>query len=274
MEHSYIEDHHIADHYQSGKLSAEERILFEEHFVDCPECLEKLRTISDFCAGLRMVAAEEVARSRISFLIGRAGLWARYSRFFRRQQALLLAILILLITLPLVFLMPEWRRAPRDPAKQMQAREPQRSPQLDQLPTPLPPGQQTPDSSTPPSRRAAASKTSMPVFALSAVRGGSIDPSQPTNRIKLPPTAKSVILLLELDSDPDLQSYRATLSTAAGQQIWSRENLPPSSKGKLGLSIDFGLLKPGNYLLAVEGRTDQEGYALIAKYSFQALISK
>src|SRR5215813_6343222 len=121
MEHSYIEDNHIADRYLSGKLSIEERAPFEEHFVDCAECLDRLQTIDDFRAGLRTVAAEEAMRLRAFLSVGQAGVLARMARLVRRRQATLLAAVILLIALPIALLIMELRSARRELAQAEQA---------------------------------------------------------------------------------------------------------------------------------------------------------
>lgn len=109
MEHWYIEDHQIADRYLSGKLPIEERMRFEEHFVDCASCLVHLRTVDDFRAGLRTVATEEAMRLRESPGDGRAGALARIASPFRRRQAPLLAVVILLIALLASLLFLEWK---------------------------------------------------------------------------------------------------------------------------------------------------------------------
>jgi hypothetical protein len=47
MDHHYIEDHGIGDHYLVGQLPAEERMRFEEHFVDCHEgSVAKIRDVA------------------------------------------------------------------------------------------------------------------------------------------------------------------------------------------------------------------------------------
>jgi hypothetical protein len=112
----------------------------------------------------------------------------------------------------------------------------------------------------------------VPVFALSVMRSGSPDLTQPVNRIKLSPKSKLVILLLELERDPSLRSYRAAISTADGRNIWRESNLRALSNDSLALRLDSGLFKPGNYLLTLEGLTTQNRYVLIAKYTFGALI--
>jgi hypothetical protein len=42
MDHGYIEQSRIADRYLARELDPEEARLFESHFVDCSECLDRL----------------------------------------------------------------------------------------------------------------------------------------------------------------------------------------------------------------------------------------
>src|SRR5215510_1096717 len=295
MEHSYIEDHHIADRYLSGKLSIKERMRFEEHFVDCAECLDRLRTIDDFCAGLRTVAAEEATRLRAYLSVGQAGMLARIALFVRRRQWPSVAVAILLIALPMALLIPDWRsarrelaqakqessewrrkyeeseRAARDLAKEMQTRERESSLQLERLVPQFERMRKSPDSPRQPSHKAAERRSETPVFALSVVRGGGADPSQPVNRITLPPQSKSIILLLELEPDPDLHSYRVAISTTDGRSVWTKGGLRPKSNNPLALSFNSSLFKPGDYLLTLEGINAQEGRTPVATYTFRAL---
>jgi len=295
MEHSYIEDHHIADRYLSGKLSIEERARFEEHFVDCPECLDRLQTIDHFSAGLRTVAAEEATRLRANLSMEQAGVLARIALLARRRQGPLLAVAILLIALPMALLIPgwmsarrelaqaiqessEWRRkyeeserAARDLAKEMQTRELESSLRLERLAAQFGRMGNSPDSAPRSSNKAAERQSETPVFALSLIRGGGPDPSQPVNRITLPPQSKSIILLLELEPDPDLHSYRVAISTTDSRSIWTKDGLKPNSKNALALSFNSNLLKPGDYLLTLEGITSQQGRTPVATYAFRAL---
>jgi hypothetical protein len=295
MEHSYIKDNHIADSYLSGKLSGEERMRFEEHFVDCAECHDLLRTADNFRSGLRIVAAEEAMRFRAYLQVRQAGVLARVAWLIRRRQAPLLAVLSLLIALPMVLLILEWRsarrelaqanqvssewrrkyeegeRAARDLAKEMDTRERESSLQRERLAVQLELMRKAPGSPRPPSRQAAEYQSEAPVFALSVVRGGGPDLSQPVNRIALAPSSKWMILLLELEPDPDLRSYRCSISTADGRSIWTKNGLKPNSRNALALSFNSSLFKPGDYMLTLEGLTAQVGHVPVATYAFRAL---
>jgi hypothetical protein len=297
MEHSYIEETNIADRYLSGKLSPEERMRFEEHFIDCTQCLDRLEPIDDLRTGLKTIAAEEALQARADLrigVVGMVGLLARVVRMSRARRAALLAGLILAIALPMALLIREWRSARRELAQakqtsselqrkyeegeraaralvnEMESRERQSSEQRDLLAAQL--ERERAERLRLAENKAAGLDSDIPVFALSLVRSGDADLSQPVNRITLSPSSKSIILLLELDPNPDLQSYRATISTADGRSIWSRSGLKPSSQDALALSLNSNLLKPNNYLLTLEGLTAQGRYVSVAKYTFRALV--
>jgi hypothetical protein len=295
MDHSYIEDHLIADRYLSGRLSTEAQMRFEEHFVDCAECLDRLRTIDDFRAGLCAIAEEEAVLLRAYLRGGQVGVLARVAWLIRKRQAPLLAVLTLLIALPMTLMILEWKSARRDLAqaeqtssewrrkyeeseqatldlaKEMRTRERESSLQREQLAAQLKLLRKASDSPFPPSNEAAEYISEAPVFPLSVVRGGNQDLSLPVNRITLPHQSKLIVILLELEPDPDLQSYRVAISTTEGRSIWTGNGLKPNSKSALALSFNSKLFKPGDYLLTLEGLTAQEGRVSVATYTFRAL---
>jgi hypothetical protein len=277
MEHSYIEEHNIAERYRLDKLLPEERTLFEEHLKNCVQCVNLLEVIDGLRMGLQIVAAKEVSRRRA---YAGVGLLAWAARLSRARQAVLLAGVILLIALPIL----EWSRARRELVratqtaaewqrryeereqaahnltKEMQAR--------DQL-TARPEGERGDRPRLPnEAKNVTPPQVVVPVFALSVSRSGGPDLTQPVNQITLSPTTKSIILLLEFEPDPGLRSYRAAISTADGRNIWRESNLRAVSNDAFALSFNSSLFKPGNYLLALEGLTTQNRYVLIDQYTF------
>jgi hypothetical protein len=277
MEHSYIEEHNIAERYRLDKLLPEERTLFEEHLKNCVQCVNLLEVIDGLRMGLQIVAAKEVSRRRA---YAGVGLLAWAVRLNRARQAVLLAGVILLIALPIL----EWSRARRELVratqtaaewqrryeereqaahnltKEMQAR--------DQL-TARPEGERGDRPRLPnEAKNVTPPQVVVPVFALSVSRSGGPDLTQPVNQITLSPTTKSIILLLEFEPDPGLRSYRAAISTADGRNIWRESNLRAVSNDAFALSFNSSLFKPGNYLLALEGLTTQNRYVLIDQYTF------
>jgi hypothetical protein len=301
MEHSYIEEQNIAARYLSGKLSAEELMRFEEHFVDCAPCLDFLETTDDLRRGLKTIAAEEALRAHTNLQMGLAGvagaarLLALVVRLIRARRAAMLAGLILVIALPAASLILEWRsarrelaqakltlselqrkyeegkQAARDLINEIQSRERQSSAQRDLLAAQLERERAERSFLADQVNIAADSQAAVPVFALSLARSGDPNISQPLNLITLSPSSKSIILLLQLAPNPDLLSYRATISTGDGRSIWSKSGLKPNSLDALALGLNTSLLKPNNYLLSLEGFTAQGRYVSVAKYTIRAL---
>jgi hypothetical protein len=286
MEHSYIEDHNIGSRYLFGDLSLEERMRFEEHFIDCRYCLDRLKAVEGLRAGLRTVAAEEASRSRA---YAQVGLLARIARL---RRTALLAGVALLVALPAAFLSWEWSIERRDLARSEQTSSEWRrryeereqaarklateiqesSAQRDQLAAMLAREREERARLADQLDKAAGTEAIAPIFALNATRGATQDSSQPVDQITIPRSSKFIILSLELEPDPDIQSYRATLSTAGGRSVWSRSNLKPSAKDALALSLKSSFFKPGDYRFTLEGLTAGGRYAPVAQFIFRALI--
>jgi hypothetical protein len=280
MEHSYIEEHNIAECYLLDKLSAQERKRFKEHLKNCVQCVNLLEVIGGLRAGLQIVAAEEVCRRRA--YVG-AGLLAWIARLSRARQAVLLAGVILLTALPIL----EWSRARRELVRTTQTAADWRRKyeEREQAVQNLTKEMQARDqpAARPENERGDRLRSSneaknikppqvvVPVFALNVTRIGDPDLTQPANRIKLSPTSKMIILLLELEPDPGLLSYRAAISTADGRNIWRESNLRAISDDAIALSFNSSLFKSGKYLLTLEGLTTKNRYVLIAQYTFGVL---
>lgn len=287
MNHSYIEEHNIADRYLLGKLSAEERQLFEAHIQSCRQCIDQLQTIADFRTGLRIVASEELWQARAR---AEAGFLSRILRPGRAGQVALLVIAFLLIALPSGLLILKGNDAHRDlnrvretdseyrrkngragenapeVAKEAETANRQSGAARDRLAHRT----KSVGRSSPSSVEEKPHRSSVPVFTLNANRGS--DLSQPVNRIEFSPADKSIIFLLDLGSDQDLESYRAAISAADGVDILRESQLTASSNGMLALNLGSNLFKPGNYLLTLEGLNRQNRYVLIARYSLSIVI--
>src|SRR5262249_52948450 len=162
----------------------------------------------------------------------------------------------------------------RDLAKEAQTRERDLSLQRDRFAAEIRQMRKTTDPSIRPSRGAARYESEPPVFLLSVARGGAADLSQPVNRITLSPSSKSIILLLEVEPDPDIRSYHAVILTADGRNVWTRNSLKPNSRNALAISFKTSLFKPTDYQLTLEGVSAQEGRVPISTYAFRVLAGK
>jgi hypothetical protein len=295
MEHSYIEEHNIADRYLLGQLLVKERTQFEEHCENCMQCSNRLEAIDGLRTGLWIVAGEEVWRLRDNVKVG---MLARVARLSRASRTILFAGAILLITLLVGAPILEWGRARRDRAQtalsvaewrrkyeereqaaqdlkkeiiEMEARDRQHSAQQDRLTTRSVGKREDRTRMADAAGKATFSQAVVPVFALSVMRDDGPELSRPSNQITLSPLSKLMVLLLELGPDTDFQSYRVAISTTDGRSVWRESQLKPSSNYALALSFNSSLFKPDNYMLTFEGLTAQKRYVLIGRYAFHVL---
>lgn len=100
MDHTKIEEEQVAERYVMGRLSVEEAERFEEHYLTCNPCLDRLQLAERFHHALRGMAAEDTARATgLGFL-------AFLARLARWQRGLLVTGLLLAIALPTL----QWAR--------------------------------------------------------------------------------------------------------------------------------------------------------------------
>ena len=278
VNHLQIEESDLVDRYLLGRLMREEQARFEEHFVDCQECLDRLETSASFRRAVKTSLAEDTIRSSVYV---QAGILAWLMKRNRWQQIALLLMAVFLLVGPSAFFIMknrqvreeldharrdslEWQRQYEAQQKKgnelekalQQAR--QNSEQRQQQTLPHEPGNEL---DRPQSR--------VPVFALNIVRSADPNSSQPANQISVPRLASSVILALELEGDPDVRSYRATISTVDHRIVWSAKDLKPQSKDTLRVTLRSNLIKPDDYQLTLEGLTKEGNYVAQGKYSFR-----
>jgi hypothetical protein len=89
MEHSFIEQTDVIDRYVRGTMPPAERFEFEEHFLDCQECLEQLEIARSLREGIKVCAAQPIVR---------AATQPRVSRWFSWRPAAAAALAVLLIS--------------------------------------------------------------------------------------------------------------------------------------------------------------------------------
>ncbi len=286
LDHTYVEEHDLVEAYLAGRLSEGDRDAFEAHYFACETCLEQLETASDFREGMREVGAEDVARA--SAARAQVGVLAGLALLSRGRRLALAGALLLLAALPLGLIARNdalerqlsAARAARETAptgaEQRIARLEDRLRGLQQtaagdrsrLEDELAKERQA---------RAAAEKgaadrpqVNVPIFMLAAVRSGETAGREPVNQIPLSPTAGSIILNLEL-ATVDFPSYRASLHTADGREIWQSRDLRPDSRDALVIVLPSSMLPPGVYELTIEGAGGAGRWVAVAAYPFRVV---
>jgi len=215
MEHSFIEKNDLIDRYVRGTMPLAERGEFEEHFLDCAECLEQLDLARSFREGIKVAAAQPTAAARPS-----------RSRWFSWRPAAALAAAVLLVSaIPSVVLYRSLER------------EKHRADELANAPV-LPPA----------------------VYTLSQTRG-----AQVAHTIKIPVPGRWILLALEADAS-EYHDYRAVLRDSAGQTVWTSGSLEAAAPDSVGVALPSQVLRPGEFVLALEGRAGKGEYVSMANF--------
>ena len=283
MNHAYVEEHDLVEAYLAGRLSERDRDAFEAHYFDCATCLERLETANDFREGMRQVAAEDIAQA--SAARTRLGLLAAIAALSLRHRLALAGALLLLVTLPSLWLAQRNRGLQEQLAAasagaehassqrtaleaQVQSLEQARAADQRRLTEELARERErrgreaTPQPPRP--------QVNVPLFLLAAVRSGEPEGREPVNQIPLSSTTGSVILTAEL-ATVDFPAYRASLHDTGGKEIWQAEGLHPDSRDTLVLLLPASMLQPGVYRLTIEGAQDGgKGFA-VAAYPFRVV---
>jgi hypothetical protein len=296
MDHQYVEEYNLADRYLMGKLLPAERAHFEEHFLDCQECLDRLEATENFRRGLQTLAVEEATHART---YAQVGFLARLARLGRAGRAALLAsAILLLVAAPAAIFFAELRRvrgsleqvkiASADLqrqyeekrrvaerlGKEQQEAEQKLIEQRRQFESQLERERQERSRVTEELSQLTRPSAGASIFTLTAVRSAEVEQSAPVNRISISRSSPWVVFSLELAPDPEVRSWRARISGADRQPVWEGKNLQPGSRDELGIILPAGLFKAGDYLLTLEGVTQQGRYVSVSRYPFRVIPQK
>lgn len=263
---SALEDE-LIDDYVRGELGEPQRKQFELHFLNSAERRRKLAFAEAFTRYLSKApvvapaAKPETWRERITEWLGLRGAPARWA-FAATFAAVLLGGLWLV--------QENWRL--RTQLRQMQAkqtelrqREEQLSRQLAQLQLPPIEGAPVPDG-------ARSQPRSLPIVALTLVPGV-LRSSAEQKTLIIPPGPHLVRLQLDLDKQT-YDSYLASLETAEGIRVWSKEGLetmPERGGSTVVLKLPSSLLNNKDYILKLRGVRSGGVADEIAAYGFRVV---
>jgi hypothetical protein len=294
MDHPFIEEHNIPYLYLLGKLPAEEQEYFEEHFIFCPECLNRLETTESFIDGLKTVATEEILRPHAYV---QAGILVWLARLSRKRQAMLLSItILLLVALPAALFVANMKRVRGDLAqaqlayvgrqrqfeekqqtvqkleKELQETRQKLAEQRQHLETALERERQENTRLADGANRPGRLHSIATVFSLINTR--SANPTQPSSKNEIVISRSSQLIVLSPDfyPDPNIQTYRGAITTDDNRPIWRGDKLQLNLKGTIELGFSVRLFRPSDYLFTLEGLTKQGNYIHISKYPFTVTI--
>jgi hypothetical protein len=287
MNHDYIKESDLIDRYALGKLAADEAEEFEDHFIDCPECVEQLNITRSFIQNLKGLAIQE------TLLSGNVPAQTTRRRHFQlmplRSWAVIVCCCVLLWGVFAFFAIrrltqmeAELRQTKEDASairqqyqrgletaaeseKQHQQDRQQLAQRLDELEQKLKTEGATNQSSV---RGSRAPEVNFPIFALASLaRGQGPDPVE----IALPASSSRFALSIPVEDRKDFSAYRVKILDHRGGTVLNRGGFKPDAYHTLSLSLDSNFLIPGTYDLRVEGLTPPNKWDTVGSYPFRII---
>ena len=264
MHHTDVEEQNLVDRYVMGKLSADEAERFEDHYLSCPECLDRLELAESMQRGFRRAVGQDAARLATARQLALVAWLSRLGR--SRQMAALVMALLVVAILPAGLALRQIGERDRElertrstlrQERQRAAAGPQSAAAVEKLRSELQASQR--DLAR---EREARSRTdaelaqarqpqgNVPILFLNTERGA--NGGEPTNNLHLPAAPGWVVLSLAIESSHQPR-YRVILRDAHGVEIWRGDDLRLDDHESLSLSLPSTLLAPGDYTLTVEG---------------------
>src|ERR1051325_231307 len=286
MNHDYINKFNLFDQYVLGKLAADEAEQFENHFIDCPACVEQLNISRNFVDDLRGLAVQETlfSRERHAPAPRRWGL----EQIMSLRTWAVIGYCCLVAAVVFAFfgvrrrgrLEAELRQAKEDTAaisqkyqqgletaaasdKQHEIDRQQLAQRVDELENQLNTEKAGNQSSV---HRIEAAEVNFPIYALLPVTRG-----QAPAPIEIAPPASSprFALSIPVEERSDFTIYRVKIVDHRGATVWQQGGFRPDAYHSLSLSMNSNLLAPGTYDLRVEGLTPPHQWNTVGSYPFR-----
>jgi hypothetical protein len=289
MDHEQINQFDLIDRYLMGKLPSEESASFEEHFVDCPQCVAQLQITKSFMRDFRSVAAGQA--SQIEHRQPGKATWHFPQTLFRKPLALAIGCLLIAAAAGAVFVVEYTRRLRGEVSqaesltklwedryeeerqsaisadRRYQEAVSQRAEQLRALEAKLK------DEEAQRARIAAEfSRRTLPegnlsMFILNSVRGLEPNASESDNQVILPRSSAIFALSISLEGEPEFKNYLITIYDDRHRLVWKR-GATPNSHNFLSVTLRSDIFRPGPYSLTVEGVKKEGGRDMVGNYPF------
>jgi hypothetical protein len=234
--HAEIEKAEVVERYLRNQLPPAERQSFEEHFLACDECFEKLQTAERFAAGLRDAAERGLLESAPQVTSPAWFAWAFPA------TACIALILAGLTAWAYFGKMPQLREELRQAAAHKDEEE----------------------SRTSAAQRVAVeqAEANVPLVMLQASRAG-----EETARVVLKPDKRQLLLWIE-PGPSRYRQFRLEVFSSENHLITSVDHLEPSRYGALSASLPTKQLPAGDFRITLTGQ-DPPPAALAGEYRLQ-----
>lgn len=285
MNHDYIKEFDLIDQYVLGKLAADEAEEFEDHFIDCPECVEQLNITRSFIQDLKGLVIQETLLS--GNRPAPTTRWWHLRLTPRRPWAVIAFCFVLVAGAFAVFAIrrmtqmeAELRQTKEDASairqqyqrgletaveseKQHQEARQQLAQRVDELEQKLKTEGATNQSSL---RGSKAPEVNFPIYALvSLARGQAPTPVE----IVLPASGSRFALSIPVEDRKDFSAYRVKILNHRGVTVLNQGGFKPDAYHALTLGLSSNFLTPGTYDLRVEGLTPPNKWDTVGSYPFR-----
>lgn len=233
MTHEEIERRDIAEEYIRGRLNAQERAAFEDHYFACDACFENVQRLQQFAAGIHD-AAQTGALPPLTNTN-----WLQPAFYAAAAAAVAMAAGLGWTLL---------RERPRLEAEITHYRDASRAQQrrVTELESKL---------------SARSASANLPLLMLEATR------AQQSPKFSVPPDAEQIALWMEPPPAPTATLYRLEIADPAGRIMHVIEGARANTYGALAIALPAQPLHPGTYTARLY-RTPA-GSPLIADYRFE-----
>jgi len=261
MNHQYINEFDIVERYLSRKLAEGETVEFEEHFIDCLECVGRLETTKAFADAV--LENGRGATSRKAFAVA-AGVLS----------------LIIIAAVVLTFAQLRSYRAEADQARNASTEWERRYEEERQVSAANSKAQQ--ESERELTEQVAQLKldletekktllkdnvqVNLPIFALSSTRGGD-SPAGPANELTIPRSSSTFVITFPLEEEQSYRGYTMTIVDSKKELIWKGRVKPRGNAISMGFNSTR--FHPGDYLLTLDGVARNGSISVVGKYSFR-----
>ena len=288
MNHDYVEQFDLVNRYLKGALAAEEGEQFEEHLIDCPQCIDLLKTTREFKEGLRALTVQQVFKT--GSYVSKGSRWS----FFQQKTWALAACCLLLVAVLISTLLygqvrrlrleadqansasselqqryEEQQQSARSSEQQHQEVERELLGQVQRLKEDMERVEKQQTGTASGSHNWSQPGINLPIFVLNSVRGDRQNPSA-ANEIKLSRSPMTFVISLPLEEEAKYNSYRVTILTDR-RPLWESTGLKPDRFNALTIGFNSSFFRPGEYSLIVEGLPRKQDSGIIGNYPFRII---
>ncbi|HEX5736211.1 MAG TPA: zf-HC2 domain-containing protein [Blastocatellia bacterium] len=288
MNHDYAEQFDLVNRYLMGRLAAEESERFEEHLIDCPQCIDLLKTTREFKQGLRALTVQQVLNP--GSYVSKGSRWS-----FLQQKAWTLAACCLLLVAALISILlfnqvrrlrfeadqansasSEWQQRYEEQQQSALSSEQQHQEierdllgQVQRLKEDMGRAEKQHTGTASESHNWSQPGINLPIFVLNSIRGDRRNPSD-ANEIKLSRSPMTFVISLPLEEEASYKTYHVTILTDR-RRFWESTGLKPDRFNALTIGFNSSFFRPGEYSLTVEGLPRKQDSGIIGNYPFRII---